>query len=459
LGRTLELRAEYGPALVLYEDLEAWAAARAKQDLVLASLLARATIRSTANPTFNAGEATALLTKARMLAHTIGDRAAEAKILWNLLLLSTMEGGDPEERLRFGLEALAIARELELRDLIPLILHDLWYAYGSLGRWREALVPLEEVEALPEIGQHLPILAESLTRRSYTHLVLGEYDAARPLAEESYRLGALAANLEGMSISRSFIGLVYLDRGEIDRGLALMEQAVELGRQVGGVTAIIGTQAELGWAYGWLGDVERGQIRAKAAGEFDERHMVNLLGWALAPLARLHLLAGDIAPAEAALNRIGAFPEQRRRMGFVPYMWIAVGLAQAELALAKADFSVATEVLSDMIAQLHRDGLRFRLADAHYLRGRVQLARGDRAAEGDLRQAEAIAREIGDNRILWSILSARSDLLAASDPPAAAALRVEGDDITSRLAGTIGDLGMRERFLDQTRRRGLDIKE
>jgi len=240
--------------------------------------------RTTANPTFSAGEATALLTNARSLTHTTGERAAEARILWNLLLLSTLEGGDPEERLRFGLEGLAIARALELSDLIPILLHDLWYAYGGMGRW----LPWRK-EALPGSHRRPTILAESLTRRSYTHIVLGEYQAALPLAEESYQLGELTANIEGMSISRSFIGLVYLDRGDIDRGLALMEEAVELGRQVGGATALLGAQGELGW----LGDIERGRTVTQAAVEFAERHMANLIGWALAPAARLHLLAED----------------------------------------------------------------------------------------------------------------------------------------------------------------------
>jgi predicted ATPase len=81
LGRTLELAAHYDQALTLYEEMAQTAHRRGDRAMRLASLLARATIRTTVNFAREPNEGQRLLEEARELARALGDEAAEARIL------------------------------------------------------------------------------------------------------------------------------------------------------------------------------------------------------------------------------------------------------------------------------------------------------------------------------------------------------------------------------------------
>ncbi|MCB0151182.1 MAG: hypothetical protein KDE01_26460, partial [Caldilineaceae bacterium] len=116
LGRILELSAAYDEAVAVYTEMERAAQARSDQGMVLASLLARATIRTTVNFARNPARGQLLLERARGLARALGDQAAEARILWNLLILSAYTGGDRAQRLAYGEQALALVQRLDLPE-------------------------------------------------------------------------------------------------------------------------------------------------------------------------------------------------------------------------------------------------------------------------------------------------------------------------------------------------------
>ena len=72
LGRTLELGAQHDEAIAVYEEMERVAQADGDQAMVLASLLARATIRTTVNFARDPVEGQALLERAQILARELG---------------------------------------------------------------------------------------------------------------------------------------------------------------------------------------------------------------------------------------------------------------------------------------------------------------------------------------------------------------------------------------------------
>lgn len=407
LGRTLELMARYGEALTLYEEMEAWATANGKPEALLAALLGRATIRSTANAFNDPREAAALLERAKALSAETGDRATEARILWNLMLLTSLNKGIIAEQRSYVDEALRAARAAGSREQEAYILFDSWYHYGGAGAWRTGERHLLEVLGLwRELG-NMPLLAETYARLKYTAWFLGEYDRALGYSAEGYRLAGLSHNLEAQAIALSGEGMIHVDRGDLGRGLAVMEEAVRLGREVDVVTAVGGTQADLGWTYGWLGLArEKGIPLAESAAAWLEERMGHVAGFALAPLARLHLLAGDMEPARRTIAKLGTFRDQHRQIGFVASIWIQTGLVESELWLRAGRPDEALATAGAVRSLMEAGGVRYLLPDVILLTvvALRRLGKHDESSRA-LTEAVSVAQAIGSRRILWEVLA------------------------------------------------------
>ena len=89
-----------------------------------------------------------MLEKARTIARELGDHTAEAKILWNLMLLSAYTGGDIDQRIAYGEQGLRLARELNLREQMAFTLNDIFYAYTGAGQWTRARQALDEASEM-----------------------------------------------------------------------------------------------------------------------------------------------------------------------------------------------------------------------------------------------------------------------------------------------------------------------
>jgi tetratricopeptide (TPR) repeat protein len=164
-GRALELSGRYAEALQNYVEMETLAQARSDGALELAAVMARGTIYATATTKFDAPQAQALCERALQLARSLGDAAAEAKILWNV---SNLHGfsGDPAQAILYGEQAVAVARAHGLREQMAFALHDIWRDYlvtGQLARGHEAV---REVSALWRELDNRPMLTDSLATAS-----------------------------------------------------------------------------------------------------------------------------------------------------------------------------------------------------------------------------------------------------------------------------------------------------
>jgi tetratricopeptide (TPR) repeat protein len=414
----------------------------------LDSLLRRATIRTTANTFHDSEEGRRLLEEAQALAHSVGDAAAEARILWNLLLATSLSDDDPAVGRDYGERALAIARAGDHKELTAFILFDLWYAYGGLGDWNRAIEPLLEARELWRELDNLPLLAETHTRLHYSALFLGDYEQSLAYAQEANRLSRLSNNLESQAISLSAVGHIYLDRGELQRGLNLMREALAFGEQAQVVTALGGTRAELGWAYGWLGDPARGIALAEAADEWIAAHIPNVRGWALGPLARLLIRTNELERAGAILDELGSYRAQMRRLGFVVSIWVTAGLAQIELALARNRPDEALAVAEALRADLQQRRLRFLLPDVVLLQAEALLALGRTEQAGrTLRTAERTARELNARRVLWVILDRLGEVEQRRGNAAAEEYRDQAWEIVQSLAGSLDEPELRATFL------------
>lgn len=399
LGRTLELAAHYDQALTLYEEMAQTAHRRGDRAMHLASLLARATIRTTVNFAREPNEGQRLLEEARELARALGDEAAEARILWNLLLLSVYTGSDREQRLVYGEQALALVRQLDQPEQLAFTLHDLFYAYAGLDQWERARSCLHEAYALWQQLGNLPMLSEAHMRLHWTYLVTGDYDQALAHAEEAYGLGVESNNRDAQALSHFMLGFIYWERGEIERALATMEEDIAIAESVNSLTPLIGTRADLALLYGELGDVERGLALANQARTVAEEQLPILRHWAHAVQVLLHLRQGDLDGAAELMATLTDYRTVKARFGYMPFMWVRVGLAQGEFALAMGEYAQAVALMNVLYADLERAGIWYLRLDVLWLKGRALLGQGnvDNAREA-LQDARAAAERLGSRR-------------------------------------------------------------
>ena len=404
LGRTLELSSRQADAIAVYEEMERVAQADGDQAMVLASLLAHAAIRTTVNFARDPVEGQALLERAQTLARDLHDRAAEAKILWNLLILSAYTGGDANQRLAYGEQALALARDLNLPEQLAYTLHDIFYAYAGVGQWDRAREALSEARDLWQQLDNLPMLSEALMRLHWTYLVTGEYEQAMAHAEEAYRLGVESHNLEAQALSHFMIGFVYWERGQIDQALAVMEEDIVTAESVSSLTPLIGTRADLGLLYGEMGDVEHGLALADLARSVAEEQLPILRFWPHAIQVSLHLRQGNVAAAEELIATLADYRTVKARFGYMPFMWIRVGLAHGEFALQMQAYDQAIALMDSLYTDLTEAGIWYLRPDVLHLKGRALLGQGPCRAEETclvLEQARAAATKLGSRRALW----------------------------------------------------------
>ena len=431
-GHALELIGQYPEAWRNYEDMEALARARGDRALELAALMARATLRSTPTAVHDPARGQALSEQALALARELGDRTAEAKILWNLMLLNSFTG-QLRAAAGYGERALALARDLGLREQLAYTLNDIVRVYIGTGQFERAWAVVDEARGLwRELGNQ-PMLADNLGRSARILFAVGDYERALLLSEEARQISQAIGNLWGQSFCRMFVGYIYLERGEMARAIETMEECIRLGERAGFMMTQVGTRADLAWIYGTLGAIHRGVVLARLACAQAEQQLPGFRAWALACLARLHLMNGDLAEAEAAIKAGYATlnPED-----FTTHGPVELPLADAELALAKQAFGHAVAVIEALVARLRKVGMRSFLADALHFKGKALLAQGRvEAARAAWMEARAEAEALGSRRVLWPILAALAEIEAGrGNTTEAQALRQQACEIINYIA-------------------------
>jgi len=347
----------------------------------------------------------ARLDKNLSLARELGDRRAESKILWNLMLLNQFTG-HMREAVTVGEQSLALARELNMREQLAYTLNDIVRAYIGVGQFERAWQALDEARAIWRELDNLPMLTDNLGRSARIFFAVGDYERAIESAGEARRLSHSIGTLWGHAFCRMFVGNVYFDRGEIAQAIQTMEEGVQLSEQAGLVMAQVGTRADLAWVYGTLGDLERGLALARRACAVAETQLPGLRTWSLGSLARLQLRQGDLS---TAANTIRDGYARLDLNDLSTHGAILVPLAEAEHALLNDDPTRAASVIEGLIARLRRVGMRPFVADALYLQGEALRAHGDTAEALEVfQQARRVAEAIGSRRMLWLILTSLS---------------------------------------------------
>jgi len=444
-GRALELSARYREAVANYEEMESTAREGNDRPLELSALMLRTTIYASHNPEHDAARAQELSKQSLVLAHELNDGPAEARILWNLLLVCRATG-QSGEALRHGEESLAIARRLNLREQMAFTLNDLIGVHWMSGDMRQAqAVQFEARDLWRELG-NLPMLADNLARSTQIHLAAGDYAATIAASDEAYAISQSIGNVWGQSNSRIGVGLAYWDQGDYGRAITVQEEAIALGERVGHTIALTFIPAVLALVYGEVGNISRGFELANAGLAHVRARVPDWSSLPLITLAKLHLLNGNL-PATGVTYREAVQNLVENNLRQVSYVWLLwLSLIEAELALAHGDHARALTLADKLIAEAHRAPYRPFIPEALYFKGKVLRAQGriDPARQA-LDEARTEAGAMGSRRTLWPILMAlhaiESDSKRASD--LARQARQIVDDIADGLPGSA-----RATFLD-----------
>lgn len=444
-GRALELSGQYDAALKNYEEMETLGHTRGDRAMELDALVALATIRSTPNVLFDATLAQMLSDWALKVAREIGDRAAEAKILWNMMNLCFFSLR-PKEGIEFGEHALVIARELGLTERKAYILNDINRLYLATGEIAKARQAVEEARPLWESLNNLPMLADNYGSAAEIGQYSGDLNDAYAKATQAAELARSIGNSWTLSYALATQAFVNLERGEMDEAFRLGFESIDDARQAGFIAGVGIGMSEIGMAYAGLGQVERGlemveQVLKDMGNSFDI-----FRPWILTYLARLYSRAGRPQEADATLD------QARENFSLdhpVIYFSAPITMAVAELAFAKQEYAHVIDVLETAMARNEKLGVRFFWLDMLLALGRALEAVGqlDRASEVYARGL-GHAQQSQTRRVLWQILLAQSRIAAArGEKKRAQELRAQSREVVDFIASHLRDEKVRGSFL------------
>jgi class 3 adenylate cyclase/tetratricopeptide (TPR) repeat protein len=445
-GRVLELSGRYDEAVATYEEMATLARDAGNRGGVLGAEMALTTIHATPTPVFDSSKGRVLAERAIALARELGDRSAESKALWNLMILNVFGGGDADEAVEAGQRSLEIARELNAREQIAFTLNDLWRPYAAIGDVDAARACLEEARPIWREMGNLPMLCENLIGTAALLALAGKPKEALALYDEAYAISEEIGNPWGQAYALFNAYLVDVEQGNVGRAMARMRECIQRSEEAGFLIPQSAARADLGVQYARLGQFERGIELADRGLEIAKGQTPLAIPMAMVSKAEILFLAGESEQAESVIAAadLGRLPGPVRGAAGAH-----VDILRGQLAAARGNHVEAVEIADEVIAWLHRHELRQFLPAALLLKSRELIA-SERPEEADslLREARSRAEDMGYRRLLWEIDRELSGVAAdRGDVGEAAALRAEAASIISAITETIDDAELRTSFL------------
>lgn len=410
-GRALELSGNYQAALDNYTAMGAWGQAHAVPSIELYALLARTILHATFTAVYDPPRGKLLAEQALALARELGDRASEAKALWTLQLLAAYGSFDPEQAIRYGEEALALARRQNLREQTAYILNDLFYPYLQNRTTTQALAIISEAKTLWEAEDNKSMVADALATSAAGYFLRGEFERALQNSHQALEIGRSIGNLWAQSHALSNTGYLYFERGDPQRAIQDMEQSIRWSEEGGFVTPQVITRGDLGWVYSQLGAHERGLALAKQALAMAETKLPFFGEWVTIALGRILVASERLEEARLTIYESRFNLRAPTPLFLHPQPVATRNLLLADYALATGRCQDAISTMDDLLRYLRARETRAFIAEALYLQACAAVALGEIArADMLLESAQASAQALGSTRMLWQILTKRGQL-------------------------------------------------
>ncbi|MDQ3966206.1 MAG: tetratricopeptide repeat protein [Actinomycetota bacterium] len=469
LGRAHELAGEWEEAQGTYEEMLSRGREARDPRLEWAALNRLAILAAQRH--FDMGRAEALLRESLEVAEASGDRAMLAETEWNLAQMTAMKG-DPETALSHGGRALDLAREAGLKELEARSLFVLGQAHRFAGRWEECVAHASQAAALYKALGDEPTETGTLAAQfiwagaspskelanrameslSLTLLAIGEINRGSPratveAARHALRIGQEIDNEWAQTNAMVLLSYGLWDTGEYGEALRVAWRGLEMAREVqhpgaSFILTVLGSTPQA-----MLGLEEARAVLLEALAMADATLPRLWKTTAVSKLCANRALAGDREAAHRyALEAMAirdAAPTRLIFFDFERHHETEALLRGGEERLARED----VRRLGESVGQ----NKRFRLV---HLRMLAVLDKWDGDTEGaieHLREAEAMAEEIGLPGELWQIRADLGELHEESgDEEQAGRAFSQAAETLRSLAGRIDDPELRA---DSWRRR------
>jgi tetratricopeptide (TPR) repeat protein len=322
--------------------------------------------------------------------------------------------GDNTQARAHHQEAVDICRALGLTDIVAVqALHGLGETSWMAGEPDLAITLLGESLTLARQIGDKSYEAENLLMMGYSSVgTMGNanYQKAQEYFNQSLAISE-AANLAWHSVATlAALGLAQGDTGDYERGLATVGRSLTMAEALGLTRYRTVALDQLGYL---LLDLN---LLDQAAEAFT-------LGIQLALRAELHLwlprLQAHLAISRLRQGDLSVETELQNALMLARRDGQAIHVAHcleglAELLIARGEPAQAIRYADELLALAEPRGLRDMAAQAHRWRGEAMLAAGQlETAEEELKQAAALATDIGRVRLQWDVHAALHRLYKA----------------------------------------------
>ncbi|MGD8855507.1 MAG: AAA family ATPase, partial [Chloroflexota bacterium] len=444
-GRALMLTEDYPVAQNNYDEMLALATEQHDQVLELAALIAQCIIHARHNPIFDPQTARQEGQAALELSRQLGDRSAEARALWGLMLAEIYGGGSSDDASDFGQRSLSLARELGNTEQMGYVLVNLCWPYIAQKQLESALEANDEAYAIwRELGNQ-PMLLETREMRQWILTLTGDHEGLLTTAGEVLRLCRLTGNQGFEGTALRFIGFVHALRGRFELALTNIKAAMALPNRRS-FSEHANYDALLVLHY-QAGSLERAEFWAdKLYAALQERSMPVFEIYFLANIARAKIGRGKLAEGQMILDRLLEMIEPHTPRS---HLIITLAIVYGQLHLAKGNAEQVFDLLDERVDSYRQAGFLYSLAEELWLRGQALILLGQlEAARVALLDAKKVAEAREERVVLWQILAKLSELERASGNLSAA--EEHKDDaraVVDNIAAHAGEF--RPLFLDQ----------
>lgn len=440
LGRAYELAEAWPRAQQMYQAMITYARTIEAASIECQGLNHLATVYT--NGFKEPQQAIPLLEQARAVAEQSGDLQGLVDTEWNLSLAAVHEQ-KPQLGRDHGEQALEKARQLGHPQLLARCLNSLSYIYAQLRQWDMAEAHATEARDLYAAAGNRVLEADSQRMLGMSQMFSGRTRESLVTLRDAFAFSRQIDNLWGEADCAWRLAHTLLELGRYGQAASLARQAVEQAPMVGVPTMVL--LAQLTW-----GTVQRTVMALAAAQQtlldiltkYIEPGLAGFADWTLAELCALHAINGEWGQAhDYALRTL----RSRRDESLLP-MGLTGWYETEALLRGGSDDLARAEVAR--LAEITGNNRRHRLP---LLRSQAVLAQWD----GDidlavtyLRDARALAQEIGLPGEEWPILGTLAALYAGQGDPAGAqrAWSDSADTILS-LSETIDEEDLRAGFL------------